>query len=145
MTQIAGRPVEHQEPKNPESSFSWPDWLSDWLCLTLYAQTGVQWLATPLSRPDPLQLASRGWSSPAILPTWDRTNNRKVINPTPTPTKPRWLWQFRQNFSLRTQKSNVRSGPARRPPGWATKVKKIKIQFQNNAAMLRCDCCDVML
>jgi hypothetical protein len=24
-------------------------------------------------------------SSPAILPTWDQTNNREVINPTPTP------------------------------------------------------------
>ena len=37
----------------------------------------------------PLQLASRGWSSPAILPTWDRTNNRKVISPTPSPLNQR--------------------------------------------------------
>ena len=53
------------------------------------AQTGVQWLATPLSQPDPLRLASRGWSSPAILPTWDWTKNRKVISPTPSPLNQR--------------------------------------------------------
>ena len=31
---------------------------------------------------------------PEFCPPRDRTNNRKVINPTPTPTKPRWLWLF---------------------------------------------------
>jgi hypothetical protein len=70
-----------------ESSFSW---LSNWsLPHALYAQTRVQWLATPLFQPDPLQLASRGWSSPAILPTWDWTENLTVNSPTPTPTKPK--------------------------------------------------------
>ena len=33
-------------------------------------------------------------SSPAILPTWDRTANLTVNNPTPAPTKLRWLWSF---------------------------------------------------
>ena len=78
--------------KYPESH-DWIDWVTGYASHS-NAQTGVQWLATPLSQPSPLQLASRGWSSPAILPTWDRTNDRKVINPTPTPTKPRWLWWF---------------------------------------------------
>ena len=76
--------------KYPESH-DWIDWVTGYASHS-NVQTGVQWLATPLSQPSPLQLASRGWSSPAILPTWDRTNDRKVINPTPTPTKPRWLW-----------------------------------------------------
>ena len=56
------------------------------------AQTRVQWLATPLFQPDPLQLASRqGLIKSVILPTWDRTENLTVNSPTPTPTKPRWL------------------------------------------------------
>ena len=82
----------HRIPKWTDVTESSCSWLSDWLCLTLYAQTRVQWLATPLSWPGPLQLASRGWSGPAILPTWNRTENLTVISPTPTPTNLRWLW-----------------------------------------------------
>ena len=81
MTQVAGQRWDSKYQKYPESH-DWIDWVSAYSSHS-NAQSGVQWLATPLSRPDPLQLASRGWSSPAILPTWDRTNNRKVINPTP--------------------------------------------------------------
>ncbi len=73
------------------------DWVTGYASRS-NAQTGVQWLATPLSQPDPLQLASLGSSSPAILPTWDRTENLTVISPMPTPTKPRWLWYIRSNL-----------------------------------------------
>ena len=31
---------------------------------------------------------------PGFCPPRDWTNNHKVINPTPTPIKPRWLWWF---------------------------------------------------
>ena len=96
LSQRVGRDSKYQ--KYSESSFSW---LSNWsLPHALYAQTRVQWLAMPLFQPDPLQLASRGWSSPAILPTWDRTENLTVNSPTPTPTKPRWLWLFHVRMCL---------------------------------------------
>jgi hypothetical protein len=91
MTQVAGQRRDYSKYQKYPESHDWIDWVTGYASHS-NAQTGVQWLATPLSQPSPLQLASRGWSSPAILPTWDRTNDRKVINPTPTPTKPRWLW-----------------------------------------------------
>ena len=68
---------------SPETSFSC---LSDWLCLnTLKAQHRVQWVATPTVLVYPLQLTSRGWSSPAILPPQDWTENLKVNSPTLQP------------------------------------------------------------
>ena len=132
--------VEHQK-----FIFSWDIIfmsMSDWLCLnTLKAQHRVQWVATPTVLVYPLQLASRGWSGPAILLTWDWTNNRKVVSPTPTPTKPRWLWQLRLTQSI----YNPNGAQLLRSVHYvvpASKVKKIKIKFH---AMLWCDCCDVML
>jgi hypothetical protein len=83
MTQ-AGR---HRIPKwndVVESSFSW---LSDWLCLTLYAQTGVQWLATPLSQPGPywtrLQGVIKSLNSAlhGIEPTTSRSSIRRLHPP----------------------------------------------------------------
>ena len=46
--------------------------MTEWLLIahTLYAQTRVQWLATPLSQSDPyFELALQGWSGPVILPS----------------------------------------------------------------------------
>jgi len=114
------------------------EWVTGYTAHSI-AQTGVQWLATPLSRLDPLQLTSRGWSSPAILPTWDWTNNRKVISPTPTPTKPRWLWQLRLTQSIYNP-SGAQLLQSVHYVVPASKVKKIKIEFH---AMLWCCCVDV--
>jgi len=76
--------VEHQK-----FIFSWDIIfmsMSDWLCLnTLKAQHRVQWVATPTVLVYPLQLASRGWSSPAILPPQDWTENLTVNSPTLQP------------------------------------------------------------
>ena len=76
--------VEHQK-----FIFSWDIIfmsMSDWLCLnTLKAQHRVQWVATPTVLVYPLQLASRGWSSPAILPPQDWTGNLTVNSPTLQP------------------------------------------------------------
>ena len=76
--------VEHQK-----FIFSWDIIfmsMSDWLCLnTLKAQHRVQWVATPTVLVYPLRLASRGWSSPAILPPQDWTGNLKVNSPTLQP------------------------------------------------------------
>jgi hypothetical protein len=84
------RKQEHLEYQN--FVFSWNiifmsgiNW-SDWLCLnTLKAQHRVQWVATPTVLVYPLQLASRGWSSPAILPPQDWTENLTVNSPTLQP------------------------------------------------------------
>jgi hypothetical protein len=76
--------VEHQK-----FIFSWDIIfmsMSDWLCLnTLKAQHRVQWVATPTVLVYPLRLASRGWSSPAILPPQDWTGNLTVNSPTLQP------------------------------------------------------------
>ena len=76
--------VEHQK-----FIFSWDIIfmsMSDWLCLnTLKAQHRVQWVATPTVLVYPLQLASRGWSSPTILPPQDWTGNLTVNSPTLQP------------------------------------------------------------
>ena len=76
--------VEHQK-----FIFSWDIIfmsMSDWLCLnTLKAQHRVQWVATPTVLVYPLRLASRGWSSPAILPPQDWTENLTVNSPTLQP------------------------------------------------------------
>ena len=134
MTQIAGR--RRRKPKFFFSSLShhFHDWVTGYASHS-NAQAGVQWLATPLSQLDPLQLTSRGWSSPAILPTWDWTNNRKVISPTPTPTKPRWLWQLRLTQSI----YNPNGAQLLRSVHYvvpASKVKKLKLNFTR--------CCDVI-
>ena len=76
--------VEHQK-----FIFSWDIIfmsMSDWLCLnTLKAQHRVQWVATPTVLVYPLWLASLGWSSPAILPPQDWTENLTVNSPTLQP------------------------------------------------------------
>ncbi len=59
----------------------------EWLAMphTLKAQHRVQWVATPTVLVYPLRLASRGWSSTAILPPQDWTGNLTVNSPTLQP------------------------------------------------------------
>ena len=48
----------------------------------------------------PLRLASRGWSSPAILPPQDWTENLTVNSPTLQPLTHRGWWFFVSNVSI---------------------------------------------
>jgi hypothetical protein len=80
------RKQEHLEYQN--FVFSWNIiFMSEWLAMphTLKAQHRVQWVATPTVLVYPLWLASRGWSSPAILPPQDWTGNLTVNSPTLQP------------------------------------------------------------
>ena len=75
--------------------------MSDWLCLnTLKAQHRVQWVATPTVLVYPLRLASLGWSSPAILPPQDWTENLTVNSPTLQPLTHSGWWFFVSNVSI---------------------------------------------
>ena len=74
----------------------------EWLAMphTLKAQHRVQWVATPTVLVYPLQLASRGWSSPAILPPQDWTENLMVNSPTLQPLNHSGWWNFMSNVSI---------------------------------------------
>ncbi len=70
--------------------------MSEWTgyASSLKAQAGVQWLATPLSQPDPLWLASWGWPSPTILPPQGLNQQSHDYQPNASTTKPCGWWNF---------------------------------------------------
>ena len=65
-----------------ETSFSC---LSDWLCLTLWKLNPDSTVSYSAVWVYPLRRASRGWSSPAILPPQDWTENLTANSPTLQP------------------------------------------------------------
>ena len=88
---------------------------------------------------DPLQLASRGWSGPAILPTWDWTNNRKVISPMLHPLhQAGGVCRVKTTLYIIQAARHCCSCPLRSGLRWKRSTKK-KNQF------IACILCDVVM